>query len=157
MSQWDTYIQYSEYARSHSLVKALQDPIVVFKQPNEKSYARFRELNQLVDVALLDISTLQYTPRAVIASAMYVLLAFHFGQATLEEISTRFADNSAFLNESYPFNDLFSRYLQSSFGYDLPELLPTIRYMSGFIALPFNYSIPSIRKQDPEAEVLDSP
>lgn len=153
IGQWDTYIQFNEAARNNELVKSLQDPIVVFKLPNDKSYARYRELCQLVDLASLDIATLQYSPRALIASGMYVLLAFHFGQATKEDIIERFTKSSSFVTAQCPFNDLFSHYLHTSFGYELPELLPTIQFMSPFMGLPFSYVTPSIRRQPDDPEV----
>jgi len=154
MGQWDTYIQVSEYARGHVLIQSVSDPMVVFKLPNEKAYSRFRELTQLLDLVTLDIMTLRYHPRALVASALYVLLAFHFGQATIEEIVNQFPNGSLFINPQYPFNDLFSDFLRASFGFDLPELLPTIQYMSGFLALPFNYTVPQVKKYHPEAEVF---
>lgn len=154
MNQWDTYIQYCDYAKGHQLILMLQDPIVVFKQPNEKSYARFRELSQLIDLVVLDIATLRYSPRALVASAMYILLAFHFGQATIEEIATQFPRGSFFLNEQYPFNDLFSNFLRSSFGFSLPELLPTIQFVAEFLLLPFSYDIPASHKPRDASDVF---
>ena len=154
MGQWDSFIMSSEYAKSHVLMKSLSDPIVVFKQPNEKAYSRFRELSQLIDIIILDIATLRYHPRAIIASLLYTLLIFHYGQATIEEIVTEFPKCSSFLNAQYPFNDLYENFLHASFGFDLLELLPTIQYVSGFLALPFNYALPQIRKRDPENEVI---
>ncbi len=153
IGQWDTYIQCNESARNNELVRRVSDPMVLFKQPNQKSYARYRELCQLIDLAALDVSTLQYSQRALIASAMYVLLAFHFGQATKEDIIERFAKSSGFVTAQCPFNELFSQYLRSNFGYELPELLPTIQYISPFMALPFSYAVPNLRKQPNEAEV----
>jgi len=154
MSQWDSYIQYNMYALNHPLILSLYDPIMVFKQPNDKSYARFRELNQLIDLSLLDIATLQYCPRALIASSMYVLLAYHFGQATKEDIVLQFGQGSGFLNAEFPFNDLFGNYLTTCFGFNLSELLPTIQYISSFMALPFNYDIPATRKKSEDIQVL---
>jgi len=141
-NQWNQYIQYSSYALNHPLVQSLEDPIVVFRQPTDKSYARYRELIQLIDVAVLDASTLQYHPRAIVASALYVLLAFHFGQATKEEIATLFCKGSQFLNALHPFNDLFGYFLETDFGLSLQELLPTIQYISTFMSLPFNFQVP---------------
>ena len=143
MNHWDHYIQFNDYAVNHRLMGSVPDPLVVFKLPNEKAYARFRELMQLLDVSVLDVMTLQYHPRAIIAAAFYVLLAFHFGQATREEISTVFCQSSQFLTLCHPFNDLFSNFLEQSFGFQLQELLPTIQYIATFMALPFNYQLPA--------------
>jgi hypothetical protein len=152
MRQWDFYIQYSEYAMNHILVKSLNDPIVVFKVPNEKSYARFRELTQLIDLIVLDVVFLRYQPRALATSALYVLLAFHFGQASLEEIATQFPTTSSFLDPRFPFNDLFGNFLGKHCRFELSELLPSIQYMAGFLALHFDYSIHI--NHNPEIDVI---
>jgi len=151
MRKWDFYIQYSEYAINHILIKSLNDPIVVFKVPNEKSCARFRELIQLIDLVVLDVIFLRYQPRALVTSALYVLLAFHFGQASLEEISAQFPTTSSFLDPRFPFNDLFEDFLGKYSGFELSELLPTIQYMAGFLALRFHYPIRITR--NPEIKV----
>ena len=150
MSQWDMYIQQSPYAMNHPLIRSVSDPFIVFKQPTEKAYAKFREFMQVIDIALLDVVSLQYQPRAIIASTMYLMLVYHFGQATKEIISAEFVYSSHFLNPEYPFNDLFSDFLVQSFGFQLAELLPTIQYMSTFMALPFNYNLPTTSSEQAE-------
>eukprot|EP00826_Nyctotherus_ovalis_P019364 TRINITY_DN15962_c0_g2_i4.p1 TRINITY_DN15962_c0_g2~~TRINITY_DN15962_c0_g2_i4.p1 ORF type:complete len:197 (-),score=43.66 TRINITY_DN15962_c0_g2_i4:172-762(-) len=142
MREWDDYIQCSQYANSHVLLKSLPDPLVVFKVSNEKAYARFRELSQLLDLAILNVDTLKYSPRAVVAGGMYVLLAYHFGQGTAEEIAKRMPENDSFLDARLPFNDLFGRFLKERFGIELEELLRTIQYMAKFMAFKFDRSIP---------------
>ena len=83
MNQWDLYIEHSEYAKNHSLIKANKIELMQFKQSNQKSYAKFRELMQLIDCTVLDIQTLQYKPRVLIASMMYILLGKYFKNFTL--------------------------------------------------------------------------
>ncbi len=97
---------------------------------------------QLIDAAVLDVQSLQYHPRALIAAALYVLLTWRYGQASKEAIAGEFTAGSRFLNERYPFNDLFGDFLAQTFGYQLAELLPTIQYIAVFIVLPFNYALP---------------
>ena len=143
IAQWDYYIQFSPFARNHALMQTVSDPIVVFKLPNEKAYARFRELMQLLDAMILDVITLQYHPRVIIASTLYVLLAFHYGVASKDEIATAFSQNSHFLTVWHPFNDLFNNFLVQCFGFQLHELLPTIQYVSTYMLLPFDYQPPN--------------
>ena len=143
MCQWDQYIQQSPYATSHPLVQSLPDPLIVFKTPTEKAYTKFREVMQLTDTMLLDISSLQYKPRALVASTLYIILAYYFGQATKEEIAGEFPVSSRFLSMENPFNDLFADFLVQSFGFQLEELLPTIQYVASFMAMQFNYELPT--------------
>lgn len=154
MRQWDFYIQYSDYAMDHILVKSLGDPIVVFKVPNAKAFARFREFMQLIDLVMLDVASLRYQSRALVISTLYVLLAFHFGQASLEEIAAQFPATSSFLDPNYPFNDLFGNFLKRYCGVELSELLPTIQYMASFLSLQFDYSVK--KKYSPIIDVISN-
>eukprot|EP00826_Nyctotherus_ovalis_P017416 TRINITY_DN15128_c0_g1_i2.p2 TRINITY_DN15128_c0_g1~~TRINITY_DN15128_c0_g1_i2.p2 ORF type:complete len:124 (+),score=37.15 TRINITY_DN15128_c0_g1_i2:69-440(+) len=113
---------------------------------------RYRELMQLVDLVVLDVTWLRYQPRALVASALYVLLAFHFGQASVQEIAAQFPAISSFLDPRFPFNDLFGNFLDKYCGFELSELLPTIQYMAGFISLRFDYTIHL--KRNSEADVI---
>lgn len=99
---------------------------------------------QIIDIALLDVISLQYQPRAIVASVMYILLGYHFGQFFKDSIASEVENNSQFLNDGYAYNDLFSDFLAQSFGFQIAELLPTIQYISSFMALPFNYDLPLI-------------
>ena len=48
--------------------------MVHFKQLDENSYMMFRKLMQLIDCAVIDIETVQYKPRMLVSSFMYLLL-----------------------------------------------------------------------------------
>ena len=142
MSAWDQYLG-NPYTTTHRLLLSIPDPNVVFKSPNQKSYARYRELTQLLDIASLHVATLQYTPRALVASALYILLSYHFGQVTKETIYSTFPYTSHFLSPQFPFNQFFAQFLMQTFGFQLEFLLPTIQYLARFMAIPFDYSLPT--------------
>lgn len=142
MWEWDEYVQCCQSANSCVLLKSLPNPLVVFKASNEKAYARFRELSQLLDLAVLSVDTLKHSPRAIVAGGMYVLLAYHFGQGTAEEIAKGMSESDLFLDARLPFNDLFGRFLRECFGIELEELLRTIQHMARFMAFKFDRSIP---------------
>jgi hypothetical protein len=59
MSQWDIYVEHSPYAKDHPIFENEENRLQ-FKQPNEKSYSYFREIMQIIDVALLDHETLLF-------------------------------------------------------------------------------------------------
>lgn len=140
--RWDNFIQFSSYALSHPFVQCLEDPRIVFTQPTESSYTRHRQLTQLIDVVILDAATLQYHPRAVAASALYVVLALSCELASREEIAAVFCRGSQFLNALHSFNEVFGYFVESEFGLCLQELLPAIQYVSTFMSLPFDYQLP---------------
>jgi hypothetical protein len=153
MNQWDLYVERSEYARSHPLIEPLaeSEDIVQFKQSNQKSYARFREMMQIIDCALLDSQTLQYKPRALIASLMYILLGKYFGSFTIQQIFESFPYNSQYLLDTKnEFNDLFGDFLTYSFGFELIDLLPSIQYVSTYINLPVSLDLPKVVKMNKE-------
>ena len=144
MCQWDLYIESAPSAISHPLVVQLGDALIQFKKPEEKAYARFRECMQLIDTAVLDIETLQYNTRTLVAAFMYLILGKHFGQFSLQQIVEQFPYSSQYLlNPKYSFNDLFGEFLLFSFGFQLIDLLPSIQYASRFFQLPLNFDLPN--------------
>ena len=151
MCQWDLYVENSEFANSHPLTTSCEDGLIQFKQPNEKSYARFREIMQLIDCSVLEIQTLQYKPRTLIASFMYMTLGKHFKQFTSQQIYEEFPKSSLYLiDQQYAFNDLFGDFLVYSFGFQLVDLLPSIQYASTFFKLPLNFDLPTAAKINKE-------
>ena len=73
---------------------------------------------QILDLMILDIQTLQYKPRALIASLMYLLIGKYFHCFTVEEIIKYFPHRSVYLlDDDYAYNDLFANFLFQSFGY----------------------------------------
>lgn len=158
MSQWDLYIENSPYAINHPLVTSAEESKVQFKQPNEKCYARFREFMQLIDCACVDVQTLQYKPRTLIASFLYIVLGKHYKQFTVDQIYDEFPRSSLYLlDQEYAFNDLFGDFLLYSFGFQLVDLLPGIQYASTFFKLPLNFDLPTAAKINKEnvLEVTD--
>lgn len=151
MTQWDLYIENSPYAKNHPLILASTEGLINFKQPNEKSYARFREIMQIIDCAVLDIQTLQYKPRTLIAAFMYLTIGKHYKQFTVEQIYEEFPSSSLYLlDQEYAFNDLFGDFLLYSFGFQLIDLLPSIQYASTFFKLPLNFDLPTAAKINKE-------
>lgn len=148
MAQWDNFLDESAHARNHPLIKS-QKTLPRFRLPCEQSYALYRELMQLVDAALLDVETLKYKQRALIASFLYSLMGREFKQFTLEQIVYEFPHSSLYLlDESFAFNDLFGGFLQQCFAVALLDLLPTIQYISTYFNLPINVSLPVAAKVD---------
>lgn len=141
------------------LVVNSDEGLIQFKQPNEKSYARFREIMQLVDCSILDVQTLQYKSRALVASCMYMVLGKHFKQFTPEQIFEEFPKSSLYLlDEDYAFNDLFGDFLLYSFGFQLIDLLPSIQYASTYFKIQLNFDLPTAAKTNKEnvLEVIQS-
>ena len=60
-----------EKGREHPLSKT---KMVHFKQLDEDSYTMFRKLMQLIDCSVIDIDTVQYKPKMLVSSFMYLLI-----------------------------------------------------------------------------------
>ena len=53
MQQWDLFLEESDYARNHPVVK--QGKPIFFKKADQKSYNHFRQAMQIIDCCVLDI------------------------------------------------------------------------------------------------------
>ena len=122
-----------------------------FRDPSPESYSLYRELMQLLDASILDLQTLQYKTRALVASFMYVILGKALSQFKLEQIQKEFPLSSLYLlDQGFAFNDLFSRFLECNFSFALEELLPSIQFASTFFHLKINVDFPTAAKIDRE-------
>lgn len=71
MLQWDAYLDGSDTLQ-HSFF--IYHPPKYFKRLDEDSYRHYRQAMQLLDCALLDVQTLQYTPRVLVCSLLFLVL-----------------------------------------------------------------------------------
>jgi hypothetical protein len=150
MTQWDNFLEESSYARNHPILKN-QKIQARFRLPCEQSYSLYRELMQLIDTSILDVQTLQYKQRALIAAFLYVLLGKEYRQFSVDKIVEEFPYSSLYLlDESFAFNDLYSHFMNQYFGMSLLDLLPTIQYVSTYFSLPVNINLPVAAKIDKE-------
>ena len=98
---------------------------------------------QLIDCSILDVETLQYKPRALILSFIYLVIGKSYKQFTDKQIAEEMCKcNANLLSKEYLFNDLFANFLEFSIGADICELLPYIQYCSKLFNLKLNYELP---------------
>lgn len=75
---------------------------------------------------------------------MYVIIGKQFQQFTLEQIIFELTNTSKFLlDETSLYNQMFGEFLETSFGFDLIGLLPTIQFVASFFNLKLNYELPT--------------
>jgi cyclin E len=149
-AQWDAFVDTSPSAQENVLLASVDFP-VKFKLPTQASYALYRHLMQILDSTILDAQTLQYRQRALVLSAMYILLGREFQQFTTDIIVAEFPCSSQYLlDEAFAYNNLFGLYLQECFGVELSNLLPTIQYVATFFAADLDISLPIAAKIDKE-------
>jgi hypothetical protein len=147
MVQWDAFTEKSQYARDHTLLRKA-DP-VKFLVPCERSYKLFRSLLQLLDAASLEVQTLQYKQKALIASFIYLVIGKELGQFDEQSILEEFPRTSLYLfNRKNAFNDLYAFFLSEFFGIDIFGLLPTIQFAATFFGVKLAMNLPVAAKID---------
>jgi hypothetical protein len=102
---------------------------------------------------MLDAQSLQFKPRILLASFMYLVLAWHYRVFTLKHIQEEIGSSSRFLlegrNNKYfhllegnEFNSFFGAFVRFTFGFNLVDLLPAIQFASSFFVLQFQDHVP---------------
>lgn len=71
MQQWDCFLE-SPLMRQQPFFLAHQP--VFFKRIDNDSYRNYRTMMQFLDCAMLDIQTVQYRPKVLVLSLLYLLL-----------------------------------------------------------------------------------
>ena len=152
MVEWDNFLDSSPVVLQARIVNNNpNNELIHFKLANREAYTKFRELIQLIDCMVLDIETLQYQNRAIVASLLYILIGKYYRQFTLSEIIHEIPVSSYFLfNDTQGLNHMFQEFLKYSFGYKLEDLLPTIQYVAKFFSLPISCDLPNAAKANPE-------
>lgn len=71
---------------------------------------------QLLDCAILDIQTVQYKPKILVISLLYLLLGKEFNEFSKKKIVNEIPRTSTYILEETDFNNMFSYFLSESFG-----------------------------------------
>ena len=139
LAQWDYFIDNCDENEELAFVDGVKK---FFRKPEEQSYIHYRDFTQILDAAALDYRTLQYKPRVLIASLLFLLLGSYYKVFTKNEIIEEFTETSKFLFNFPQYNLFFSEFLENYFGFTLYEMLPTIQYLSQFFEMEFLYELP---------------
>ena len=140
LSQWDYFIENLQENEDSLFSEGVK---ILFRKPDEQSYVHYRDFTQVLDAAVLHVETLQYKPRVLIASLLFLLLGIYYKIFTKNEIIHEFRYTSQFLFTFQEYNHFFSEFLENYFGFTLYELLPTIQYLSQFFEIEFLYELPA--------------
>ena len=148
MQKWDQFLQQTLLSKTSNVIKQFNKSHIFFKQANEESYNLYREVIQIMDLLLLDIETLQYNQRAIVASAIYLMTGKHYHQFELSTIVHEFSQSSTFLSTEFQeFNDVFSVYLKGCFGFELEDLYASVQYVAPYFAVKISYEMPYTMKR----------
>ncbi|EGR29663.1 n-terminal domain protein [Ichthyophthirius multifiliis] len=155
MCQWDIFVENSSFAQNSQLVYEyfkINNCLNQFKQPNEQSYSLYREFMQIIDCSIMNIKTIGFEKKIIIASLMYLVLGKSFKVFNTNDIVNIFQDSYSFLlDPSCIFNELFQAFLNESFGLQLLDLLHTIQYLCQYFTISFNFDLPRAAKINQES------
>lgn len=145
MQQWDCFLE-SPPMRQQPFFLA-REP-VFFKRIDNDSYRNYRTAMQFFDCAMLDIQTVQYRPKALALSLLYLLLGRETNEFSKKKILNEFPRTSTYFLEDSAFNQMFAFFLRESFGVQMRELLPSVQYLASFFTLSLNYDRPLLEDEE---------
>lgn len=70
MQQWDLFLDSSPNIEGFFAGQQLP----YFKRVDEESYKNYRQVMQVLDCSMLDIQTVQYRPKILASSVLYLIL-----------------------------------------------------------------------------------
>jgi len=68
-----------------------------YKKIDSDSYKNYRQMMQLLDCAILDIQTVQYKPKILVISLLYLLLGKEFNEFSKKKIVNEFPRTSTYI------------------------------------------------------------
>ena len=135
MKQWDLFLRGLETSPSQKFISGL-----IFT-PQSGSSHLFEEISRLLLSLVMDISTLSYDPRCLVASLMCTVMgkALNFWQTGSEIQQTCQASNN-FLQSMGSFGSVFQSFLARNMaGIDLVHLTRTTCFVAEFVGMPVQY------------------
>lgn len=107
MQQWDLFLGTGALGANG----CFEGAVPFFKRVEEGSYKNYRQVMQYLDCAMLDIQTVQYRPKTLACSVLYLVLGKEGGEFSKKRIVGEFPRTSIFFLEDTPFNALFRAFL----------------------------------------------
>jgi len=151
MNEWDSFVEESKLFIESKLINNPNGEIICFKQANEQSYTKFREFSQIMDLLVLNIETLQYPNRTLVAGIIYILAGRAFKEFDTDQIINEISCDSKFLYRDITgFNQIYSEFVKKSFSYDITEIVPAIQYVAPYFQVKFCYELPMAAKKAPD-------
>jgi hypothetical protein len=162
MKRWDEFL-----VLHYAHVTPEEARMVIFKHANQVSYRRYREMLQVLDVAMLDPSVLRYTPRETVAGLLYLMLSKFFYESNYDlffdpaipqydydNLSACFGEGSSARLSSQRqtegsgvVQELYSKFIKSAAEINsLEEIYASVAFFHPFLEYECSFELPSVCK-----------
>ncbi len=144
--KWDTYT--SEFNTLHSfdmpahLRRNLKLP--KFRAKSDEEYLLFRNFFQIIDLISLDIPSLQFSEKLIVASVIYILLGLYLRWFSISNVVNDFTRNPYACSNYYELNIIYNRFISKFLQIELNALHHHILFTSFFFNMRFEYNLPNV-------------
>lgn len=152
MSCWDKYMDLVfQNEQSHEF--GIEQSEMYFKQSNIKSYIKFREVTQILDLLLLDVQSLQCDITSLVVSVIYLVMGQASQKITRNEIINYNCSFGPFENkETKKFNQIFTSFLKEHISITLDDLKSSFKFVTPYFDVGFCFEAPSTIKENSKIE-----
>lgn len=152
MTCWDKYMDLL-FQDEQSREFDIEQSEMYFKQSNIKSYIKFREVTQILDLLLLNIQSLQYDITSLVVSVIYLVMGQASQKITRNEIINYNCTFQPFENdEAMKFNQIFSSFLKEHLSITFDDLKSCFKYLAPYFEVGFCFEAPSTIKENSNLE-----
>ncbi|CAG9315892.1 unnamed protein product [Blepharisma stoltei] len=167
LNQWDSYITYHFGSQVYNnpndfknlpndekikVQKKYEERFITFKQANNQSYMRFRDIIHVLDASFLDQRTLRFPPRIIAGSLFYLMTSKFFKNSkyALFLHNTMFQDQDC-LQLEFEFacraQQFIATFLSSTLEIDnLEEIYDSATFLMQYAEIDFTYELPMVCK-----------
>lgn len=166
MNQWDSYLNFHfgntlynnpndfKHLPTEERLKEqskFEERFITYKQSNNLSYIRFRDMMQVLDAAFLDYNILKFSPKMISGSLLYLMTSKFFknSQYALFTHHTNNSENISSLEYELACHtqEFMSVFLSSSLEINsLEEIYPAAAFLYQYIDIELTYELPVICK-----------
>ena len=124
--------------------------LTLFKSDRMEDYQRFRSLMQIFDLVLIDMEHLKYDMRHLVAAGLYIQVGLSLEAFSRSEISTMPNIMTLLVNleqqssEQQDFMMMIQDFIKSTFGFEIAEILPAMKYIARFFFMQAQSQLPIV-------------
>ena len=126
MVRWDKFT--NNYGATSTFAYKIK-----FFEENQEAYRHFSQLTIILDVAKLHVGILQFDPRSLVLSLIYIIVGSETGQFDKENIASKLEEFS--LEQVNDFTQYYAAFYKMTLPNEKLELQPSLKFLSKIFVL----------------------
>jgi Cyclin, N-terminal domain len=187
MTQWDNFLDFhfgcvpgnspkdfESFADKKKVKESYEERMILFKQPNQRAYKRYRETMQILDAGMLNSCSMKFMPRYIACGLMYLIISKYFYETNYSLLyytgdckdksmdSIRYSENNENFDNVDPFHlestaavqELFSSFIKAAADIDnIEDIYASVSFFHPFLEFEAAYDLPVVCRVQTKSKI----